>query len=146
MTTRGVAWASALQGFGVGVTWVPLTVMMFSNIDPKYIPEGTAVLHLLRNIGSSIYISLTVTIVIRSTTQNYMDMSNFINPFNERFSFKDLMGFWEPETFSGLMGLSGEIERQAAMIGYINAFYLLALTGFIALPLNFFVDNKKNKT
>ena len=146
MTTRGVAWASALQGFGVGVTWVPLTVMMFSSIDPKYIPEGTAVLHLLRNIGSSIYISLTVTVVIRSTTQNYMDMSNFINPFNERFSFKDLMGFWEPETFSGLMGLSGEIERQAAMIGYINAFYLLALTGFIALPLIFFVDNKKNKT
>ena len=58
-----------LSGFGVGLSWVPLTVMMFSNIDPKYIPEGTAVLHLLRNIGSSIYISLTVTIVIRSANK-----------------------------------------------------------------------------
>lgn len=145
MTTAGVAWASVLQGFGVGLSWVPLTVMMFSNIDPKYIPEGTAVLHLLRNIGSSIYISLTVTIVIRSTTQNYMSMSNFINPFNEMFSFQDLMGFWDADTPVGLIKLSGEIERQAAMIGYINAFYLLALTGFIALPLIFFVEKQKNK-
>ena len=46
-----------------------LEELFFSNIDPKYIPEGTAVLHLLRNIGSSIYISLTVTIVIRSANK-----------------------------------------------------------------------------
>ena len=33
MTTAGVAWASAIQGFGVGLSWVPLTIVMFSNID-----------------------------------------------------------------------------------------------------------------
>jgi len=74
-----------------------------------------------------------------------MSMSNFINPFNEMFSFQDLMGFWDADTPVGLIKLSGEIERQAAMIGYINAFYLLALTGFIALPLIFFVEKQKNK-
>ena len=139
MTTSGVAWASALQGFGVGLSWVPLTVVMFSNIDPKFIPEGTAVLHLLRNIGSSIYISLTITIVVRSTSTNYTDMTNFINPFNESLDFKNLMGFWNSETLAGLSKLSDEIERQASMVGYINAFYLLAITGCIALPLIFFI-------
>ena len=89
MTTAGVAWASAIQGFGVGLSWVPLTIVMFSNIDPKFVPEGTAVLHLLRNIGSSIYISLTITIVIRSTSINYSDFTNFITPLM-RFYFLDV--------------------------------------------------------
>ena len=146
MTTAGVAWASAIQGFGVGLSWVPLTIVMFSNIDPKFVPEGTAVLHLLRNIGSSIYISLTITIVIRSTSTNYADFTNFINPFNEIFLYRGGMGFWNSETFFDLKNLSSEIERQSAMIGYINAFYFLAVTGFLALPLILFIKTpKKNK-
>ena len=143
MTTAGVAWASAIQGFGVGLSWVPLTIVMFSNIDPKFVPEGTAVLHLLRNIGSSIYISLTITIVIRSTSTNYADFTNFINPFNEIFLYRGEMGFWNSETFFDLKNLSSEIERQSAMIGYINAFYFLAVTGFLALPLILFVKTSK---
>ena len=143
MTTAGVAWASAIQGFGVGLSWVPLTIVMFSNIDPKFVPEGTAVLHLLRNIGSSIYISLTITIVIRSTSTNYADFTNFINPFNEIFLYRGGMGFWNSETFFDLKNLSSEIERQSAMIGYINAFYFLAVTGFLALPLILFVKTPK---
>ena len=135
MTTTDVAWASAVQGFGVGLAWVPLTIIMFSNIEPKDLPEGASVLHLLRNIGSSIYISLTVTVIIRSTTTNYMDMSRAINPFNELLSFPDTMGRWDVGSVEGLARLSGEIERQASMIGYLNAFYLLALTGFLSIPL-----------
>jgi hypothetical protein len=33
------------------------------------------------------------------------------------------------------MRLANEVQRQASMIGYINAFYLLALTAAIAVPL-----------
>ena len=32
------------------------------------------------------------------------------------------------------MRLANEVQRQASMIGYINAFYLLALTAAIAVP------------
>ena len=140
MTTSGVAWASVLQGFGVGLGWVPLTIMMFSRIAPEHIPEGAAVLHLLRNIGSSIYISLTITLIIRSTTSNYIDMISHITPFNKILGFASVSGAWTMETVLGLSNLSGEIERQAAMIGYINAFYLLGFTGFVAIPFIFFAQ------
>ena len=134
MTTSGIAWASALQGFGVGLGWVPLTIMMFSRLDPAHIPEGTAVLHLLRNIGSSIYISLTVAMVTRFTAVNYADMSALVTPFNKVLAFPSIVGQWSTQSVEGLASLSNEVERQAAMIGYINAFYLLALTGFAAIP------------
>jgi MFS transporter, DHA2 family, multidrug resistance protein len=41
---------------------------------------------------------------------------------------------WNIETTSGLMRLANEVQRQASMIGYINAFYPLALTAAIAVP------------
>ncbi len=33
------------------------------------------------------------------------------------------------------MQISREVQRQAAMIGYINAFYMMALTAAVAVPL-----------
>jgi DHA2 family multidrug resistance protein len=42
---------------------------------------------------------------------------------------------WDPETVVGLTRLSNEIERQAAMIGYVNAFYMMAFTAAAAVPL-----------
>ena len=51
------------------------------------------------------------------------------------------MGSSKSNVFFDLSNLSGEIERQSAMIGYINAFYFLAITGFLALPLIFFVKS-----
>jgi len=39
------------------------------------------------------------------------------------------------DTTSGLMRLANEIQHQAAMIGYINAFYLLAATAAVGMPL-----------
>ena len=43
---------AALQGLGVGLIWVPLSVITFSTLAPRDVPDGTAVFHLLRNIGS----------------------------------------------------------------------------------------------
>ncbi len=134
LTTWGVAWTSMLQGFGVGMTWVPLTIIAFATLNPRFVPEGTAVFHLLRNIGSSIFISLSVALVIRSTKTTYAGMTEHVSPFNELLSMPWVSGLWSADGAAGLAVLSGEIERQAAMIGYVNAFYAFAITGVIALP------------
>jgi DHA2 family multidrug resistance protein len=44
-------------------------------------------------------------------------------------------GGWDTETVGGLARLSKEINRQAAMIGYINAFGLYTLSSALAIPL-----------
>jgi DHA2 family multidrug resistance protein len=69
-----------------------------------------------------------------------MDMISQITPFNKILDFPSVSGAWTMQTVLGLSNLSGEIERQAAMIGYINAFYLLGITGFVAIPLIFFAQ------
>ena len=135
LTTFGVAWTSALQGFGVGITWVPLTQICFATLGSRYVPQGTAIFHFLRNIGSSIFISVSVALVIRSAQANYADLGRFVSPFHEAWTYPWARGLWSLDTTTGLATLSGEVQRQALMIGYINAFHLFAVTSALVIPL-----------
>ena len=126
---------SVLQGLAVGIIWVPLTVATFATLEPRYLAEGSAIYHLLRNLGSSIFISLSVTLVIVSTATNYAGMTELISDYNKALALPWLLGAWNADGVQGLAALSGEIGRQAAMIGYINAFKAYALASFAGLPL-----------
>lgn len=134
-----VLWTTAVQGLGVGFIWVPLSVITFSTLAPQHVPEGTAIYHLLRNIGSSIHISLSVALVIRSAKVNYADLVAFISPYNESFDLPWARGAWSTESVKQLQSLSEETFRQATMIGYLNAFWLFSATAALAIPLVFMV-------
>jgi len=133
MTTAGVALASGLAGLGVGLCWVPLTVTTFATLAPRHLPDGSALFHLLRNFGSSVHISLSVALVLHFAKVNYADLAQFVSPFNQAF-FYPQAGQWSLEGTAALARLSGEVQRQAAMIGYINSFYFFAATAFVVLP------------
>ena len=65
-------------------------------------------------------------LLVRSTTENYGRMTEFINPFNKALALYGVSDPWNIETASGLMRLSNEIQRQPAMIGYVGSFHLLS--------------------
>lgn len=123
-----------LQGFSVGIIWVPLTVVTFSALNPRVLPEATAVFHLLRNIGASLFISVCVAEVVRSTGINYSLMAEQISAFNEVLTMPWAVGAWDAESVEGLARISKEMTRQSAMIGYINAFGLYTLISVMAIP------------
>jgi len=135
MTESDIFWSNALQGFGQSITFTPMTVMAFSTLDRQRVAEGSSVFTLMRNFGSSLFISLAVLVQIRSTNSNYARLTEHITPFNESLVFPGLPSNWSLETTTGLLRLSAELQRQAAMIGYINAFGLMALAASAAVPL-----------
>ena len=116
---------SVLQGMAVGIIWVPLTVAAFATLDNKYLDEASAVYHMLRNLGSAVFISLSVTVVIISTAENYAGMTEFISDFNKVLSLPWSLGAWDTGSNPSLAALSSEMGRQAALIGYINALSLI---------------------
>jgi MFS transporter, DHA2 family, multidrug resistance protein len=128
---------SMLQGMAIGIIWVPLTIASFATLDSRFWPEAMAIFHLLRNIGSSFFISLCVADVVRVTARNYSRMTEMISPFNKRLTLPWVMGSWDSDTLAGLARLSKEIGRQAAMIGYLNAFamYTAASAGAVILVM-----------
>jgi DHA2 family multidrug resistance protein len=137
LTFFDVFWTNLLQGFGQSITFTPMTVMAFSTLPKSQATEGSAIFTLLRNFGSSMFISITVLVLVRSTSVNYARMTEFVNPYNRTLLFSEFPSAWSLDTAIGLTRLSNEVQRQAAMIGYVNAFYLMGFTAAVAVPLAF---------
>ena len=134
---------SLVQGMATGTVWVPLSVMAFSTLDNRFMNEGMAVFHLLRNIGSNLFISLAFAMVVRSTNANYSRMTEFVSPYSRAMNLPWAMGSWSTETMPGVARLAREINRQAAMIGYLNAFSLYTATSLAAIVVVWMVRRKR---
>src|SRR5262245_33978704 len=136
---------SLVQGIAIGVIWVPLTLATFANISAANLAEATAVYHLLRNVGSSFFISICVAEIVRSTSANYARLVELVNPFNRVLEFPLVLGAWDIESLPGLAKLSKEVGRQAAMLGYINAFGLYTLVSALAVPMILLVGRRASR-
>ena len=136
---------SILQGSAIGIIWVPLTIATFRTLDNRYWAEAMAVFHLLRNIGSSFFISMCVAEIVRTTARNYSQLGEMVSPYNPRLALPWVMGGWNTETLPGLALLSKEINRQAAMIGYIEAFAMYTAASAAAVVLVILMTNRQRR-
>ncbi len=134
---------SAIQGFAVGVVWVPITAVAFGTLDAKHYAEASAIFHLLRNIGSSFFISLSIAEIVRTTGANYSRMTEMITPYNRALKMPDVTGGWNFDTVTGLARIAKEITRQATMIGYLNAFTMYTVASGLAVVFALFVRGRK---
>jgi len=126
---------SLIQGFAVGIIWVPLSVVTFDTLSVSDRAEAASVFHLLRNIGSSFFISLSIAEIVRATGANYSRMTEMISPYNPTLSLPWATGAWTFDTASGLAKVAQEIGRQATMIGYLNAFMMYTVASGLAVAL-----------
>jgi MFS transporter, DHA2 family, multidrug resistance protein len=124
---------SLLQGFSVGIVWVPLSMIAFDTLRPEDRAEASSVFHLLRNIGSSFFISISVAEIVRATGANYSRMTEMITPYNPALAMPSSMGGWTIDSAQGLAKLASEIGHQAAMIGYLNAFMMYTVASALAI-------------
>lgn len=132
-----------LQGLSVGVVMVPLTIVTFTDVESRFRPEATSMFHLLRNIASSLFISISVAEVIRSTGVNYARLAEIVTDYNKALAQPWVIGGWDYVTTRGLMRLSKEINRQSAMIAYINVFGLFTAVSALAVPLALLISRPK---
>ena len=147
LTDFDVVWTNALQGFGFGLAFTPMSVLAFATLDKGRITDGMSIFHLVRNFGSSLFISLSIVVLVRSTAASYSTFTEHISPFNKVLAYPGAVGLWSLESQGGLLALAGELQRQAAMIGYINAFYLFAITAALCVPVAFIMrDVPRDRT
>lgn len=131
------------QGLSAGIIVVALSLVTFANIPRDRMPEATAMFHLLRNIGASLFISICVAEVVRSTGTNYAVLSELISPYNRTLALPWAAGPFDMSSPSSLARLSGEISRQAAMIAHLNAFGLFTAAAAASFPLALLLRNAR---
>ncbi|HXQ15317.1 MAG TPA: DHA2 family efflux MFS transporter permease subunit [Caulobacteraceae bacterium] len=116
-----------IQGLGIGLLFVPLSVTAFATLSPALRSEGTSVYTLVRNLGSSVGISMMQALDTQQTSVAHADMAAQVQPSNPVFT----AGAGPMD----LATLNGEISRQAAMVGLIDVFKLMLLLTIAIAPL-----------
>lgn len=138
-----VIWTGLVQGLGAGAIVVPLSVLTFATLDPKFRTEAASMWNLTRSAGSSIGIAVALAVLTRMATINRSSLTEHISPFNERLRFPSITGEWGMQSLFDLATIDEEVMRQATMIGYIDVFYLFAFASLIALPGILFMGKPK---
>ena len=144
MTTSDVFWTNILHGIGFGTAYTPMAVLAFSTLSPRLLTQGNAIFALLRLLGSSIFISLTLVVFFRSSAEAGINLNSLIDAFDLRNLSVWITTLGETDQPAMRLRLLAEVRQQASMIGYINAFYLLTIASSIAAPLAFFFVTKRS--
>ncbi len=125
------------QGLGLGFIFVPLSTITFATLAPHYRNEGAAMFSLMRNIGSSIGISIVVTLLAQGTQANHAVLAADATWFDPMLQAPWMPPIWNPGTTAGTVAFNGEITRQAATIAYLADFHLMMWVTLLAVPLLF---------
>ena len=133
-----IGWVGVLQGFGLGLVFVPINTLTFVTLSPQHRTEAAGMFNLVRNAGASIGVSIVISQLIRNTQINHEELVGHITPFNEMLRAPFLPEAWQLSDTAGLLALNDEITRQANIIAYANDFKLLMVIALINIPILLF--------
>ena len=130
-----VIWSGVIQGIGLGLVFVPLSVATFATLPSAMRAEGTAIYSLIRNIGSSIGIALVQSLLVHNTQVVHASLTEKIN-INSPDLFNNAAGvIYNATTPVGLELINAEVTRQAAMVAYVDNFWLMLMLTLAIIPL-----------
>jgi DHA2 family multidrug resistance protein len=135
--------ASIVQGFGLGLVFVPLSTVAFTTLPGHLRTEGSAILTLVRNIGSSIGISMVIAQLTNTTIRMHAHLAEFVTPFNNALQAPDVSSILDTTTTTGRAMLEQLVTQQAAIIAYANDFKLLMYLTMATIPLVFFIGSSR---
>jgi len=130
LSVSDIVWPGVIQGFGLGFVFVPLSALTFSTLTPELRADGTATYSLMRNIGSSIGISIVQTMMTRGTQVAHADLAANVNVFNPL-----MQPMLESGSQISLALMDQSINQQAQMIAYLNDFKLMFVATLLVVPL-----------
>jgi MFS transporter, DHA2 family, multidrug resistance protein len=129
-----IVWVSMLQGYGLGLMFVPLNTVALSSIAPALRTQGTAMWTLIRNLGSSIGVSIVIANLTNSTILMHARLAETVTPFNHALADPGA-AMLDPNTEMGRALLEQMMTQQATLMAYANDFKLMMVMTLLAFPM-----------
>jgi DHA2 family multidrug resistance protein len=123
------------QGVGMGLVFVPLSLVTFGTLPQSHRNEATALFSLIRNIGGSIGISLAENYLARTTQVTHQAIAANVTPYNQSLWDPGVSAMWNLHTAQGLAAINAEVTQQASMIAYLQCFTLMAAICVVMIPM-----------
>ncbi len=136
-------WAIILSGFGSGMVFVPLSTTTMAGLSNEEIGSASGLYNLLRNVGASIGISITNTLLARHSQLHQADLIHNLTPSSRVYQeqLRQSAAGLAPKIGDAMSG-AGALGRiyeslnvQALLLAYVDDFRYLALASFCCLPV-----------
>ncbi len=139
-----IFWPQVFQGCGLAFLFIPITASSVRYITKQKMGNATSIFNLMRNIGGSFGIAIMTTFLARrgQLHQNHL-VSNITSYDSETQQMLRGMQNWfaahGADSVTALRrahgALYGFVQRHAAMISFVEAFWVLAAMFFALIPL-----------
>jgi len=136
-----------IQGFGLGLFFVPLAASTYVNIPREGMGNASAIFNLIRNLGGSFGVAAAATLLSQRSQLHQNFLIEHVTPYSPILKgysrhFLEMLPGSDPTGGDSpwvLAGIYREVLRQAGMLGFNDVFWLFAwLTAFV-VPLTFFM-------
>ncbi|HEU0265607.1 MAG TPA: DHA2 family efflux MFS transporter permease subunit [Geobacterales bacterium] len=136
-------WPRIVLGVGLAMIFVPLTTVTLSTIKREEMGNATGIFNLLRNIGGSVGIAISATLIARLAQLYQTSLVPHVSRFDEQARIH-LESLKQAAMARGLDAASadhtalavvyGEVQRQAAALAYNRIYGLVGITFLIIIP------------
>jgi DHA2 family multidrug resistance protein len=138
-----IAWPRMVQGFGLGLFFVPLTTATFMNIPKEDTGNASAIFNLLRNLGGSFGVAISTTVLAQRAQVHQTFLVERVTPYDPAFQIKSqrilqwlkMYNIEEANSTTVLNWLYQEVLRQANMLAFNDTFWLLSCFTAALIPL-----------
>jgi MFS transporter, DHA2 family, multidrug resistance protein len=124
-----------IQGLGMGLVFIPLNVTAYSTLAPRLRTEASSLLNLARSLGGSVGISIATVLLGYNIQRGHEEIGAYVT--GATVLSLDLGEIDRYQSLGDVVTtmIDAEVNRQAAMVAYIDDFYLMMWLAIAALPL-----------
>src|SRR5215469_371712 len=136
--------ARMLQSFGLAFLFIPINVAAFAYVPKEKTNMGTGIINLARNVGASVGIATVTTMLDRRAQFHMARLTERANELSAAYH-NTLQGIQFRLIAAGSTAAQaasqahamvyGNIERQAAMLSFLDDFKMLGLTFLAVIPI-----------
>ena len=146
VSSRTLLINGVIQGFGLGFLFTPLSTITFATLPQHLRTQATALFSLLRNLGSSIGVSVVMFMLARNMQVVHSELVQYASPLNPALRNFPVDRIWDLKTLAGRAALNMEISKQAEIIAYMNDYKFLAILTLAAAPLVLLLGKPESRT
>ena len=147
-------WPLVSRGVGLGLIFVPLTGATMAELKPKQLAQGTGMFNLTRQLGGSLGIAISATLLSRFTAQSRALLAEHVvvgdpitlarvNGISSALIAKGTNALMAKQ--QALMIIDRQLQGQASVLAFSRLYLLSGIALLASLPLLFMFRSGKSR-
>ncbi len=148
-----IFWPQVIQGGAMAFLFIPLMAVSMSGIAKEKMGNATSIYNLMRNIGGSFGIATMTTFLARRNQVHQNQLVSHVTPFDPhmRMILRGLQSWFQTHGYNSvdaakksLGAIYGMVQQQAAMLSFVEAFWVMGVIFLCMIPLLLLLRNARD--